>query len=1143
MKIKTISLLLLAGLLAFSSRAATVITPSYSNSGFTVDTSHDLISGVSPTVSGSTGSTVISSLTDGQAPNSIPGYDGNNLLQNGVVLTWDLGAVTNITEIQSYSAWPGDRYLQDYTVDVSVDGSTWTTGVISVVNQGTGHLGGWNNVKVDVTTDNGAPLAAGVRYVRFNFNNQQNSAVGYTEFVVNGGNPVYKAIATSYSNSGFPVDTAPDMIFGHSPTVSGNTHSTVISSLTDGQAPYSIPGYDGNNVLENGVVLTWDLGAVTNITEIQSYTAWPGDRYLQDYTVDVSVDGSTWTTGVISVVNQGTGHLGGWNNVKVDVTMSDSSPLATGVRYVRFNFNNQQNGAVGYTEFVVNGNGPHTPPAPQAVVTTSYSNSGYSVDNSQDLVYQVLPTSNGHTGTLVLSTLTDGLAPTQIIGYDGNNVIQNGCVLTFDMGAAATVNEIQTYSDWPDGGRVLQDYTVDVSLDGTTWSNGVVSVVNQGTGNSGSWPGVKVAVAMSDSSPLANNVRYIRFNFPSTQNGGVGYQEIVVNGASFALPEAPIFTLKPQNQTTTNGQSVTFTAHATGYPVPAITWHFVDTNSNDTLLSTVGDTLTLPVVDITQNVGHYYAVASNTQGTTNSTPSALLTVIDNGVRQTVNNSGFPFTGLGANYLIQGNAGANLALNNFDTQNGWTPANLTDGDVQGPLAVGNGVGVYSLIGNNATVTYNLGSPCTITGVESWTGWAGGGRDNQNYTFSYSKDGTNFIGLWTVANNPGQAWGNDVSLAIAGLTNVVSVRFNFGTQQNSGVAYNELAVYGTVEVPPVAPVFTVIPQSQTGSNGLSVVTFTAHATGIPTPVITWHFVDTNSTDTLLATVGDTLTFRSYFANAGHYYAVASNLAGTTNSTPSALLTVVPGLVTNEIDLSLSGGSFASLGANDLILGNAGTSALSITTDGDGTGSASVLTDGDLRAPQTGGPLGIQGGTITYNLGSGANGTGYDISGIRSLSAWADGGRMQPKYTVSYSVDGVTFITFWAVNYQPSGVNGADVLLETSGLKNVKYVKFDFSGGQQNGWVSYTELAVYGQASAANASPVPPTLGGAKHDASGFSFSFSGPNGQPYTVLSTTNLTLPLSQWQTNSTGVLTGTNSPISFTNSTPTGSRFYQVRTP
>jgi len=184
----------------------------------------------------------------------------------------------------------------------------------------------------------------------------------------------------------------------------------------------------------------------------------------------------------------------------------------------------------------------------------------------------------------------------------------------------------------------------------------------------------------------------------------------------------------------------------------------------------------------------------------------------------------------------------------------------------------------------------------------------------------------------------------------------------------------------------------------------------------------------------------------------YAMAINMAVNAVTPPSV----------TETDLSLSGGSFAPLAGNNLILGNAGTSALSVTNAPDATGIASVLTDGNPRSPQTGGPLGIEGGSITYSLGSGENGIGFDITGIRSLSAWADGGRFQPKYTVSYSLDGTSFINLGSVNYNKATGNGADVSLAIDGLTHVVSVRFDFSGGQQNGWVSYTELAVFGTSS---------------------------------------------------------------------------------
>ena len=63
--------------------------------------------------------------------------------------------------------------------------------------------------------------------------------------------------------------------------------------------------------------------------------------------------------------------------------------------------------------------------SPAKVVTVNYA-SGFTVDTSMDLISGVLPTSSGASvqlatlgGDPTLATLTDGLAPAQILNYDG----------------------------------------------------------------------------------------------------------------------------------------------------------------------------------------------------------------------------------------------------------------------------------------------------------------------------------------------------------------------------------------------------------------------------------------------------------------------------------------------------------------------------------------------------------------------------------------------------------------------------------------------------------------------------------------------------------------------------------------------------
>ena len=198
------------------------------------------------------------------------------------------------------------------------------------------------------------------------------------------------------------------------------------------------------------------------------------------------------------------------------------------------------------------------------------------------------------------------------------------------------------------------------------------------------------------------------------------------------------------------------------------------------------------------------------------------------------------------------------------------------------------------------------------------------------------------------------------------------------------------------------------------------------------------------------------------------------------PSSQFTPAPGAglqgeyssyaTTTSTNLSLITGPFAPLSGNNLIANNAGTSALSITTTPNGTGTASSLTNGNLGTPDTTGAVGIRGGTITYNLGNGANGTGFDITRIRTLTAWQDSGRINQKYTASYSTDGTNFTPLITVDYAaPSSANGTDVTRVFSGISNAKLIKFDYGAvdSQQNGWVRYSELAVFGTSTGSGSS----------------------------------------------------------------------------
>jgi hypothetical protein len=92
----------------------------------------------------------------------------------------------------------------------------------------------------------------------------------------------------------------------------------------------------------------------------------------------------------------------------------------------------------------------------------------------------------------------------------------------------------------------------------------------------------------------------------------------------------------------------------------------------------------------------------------------------------------------------------------------------------------------------------------------------------------------------------------------------------------------------------------------------------------------------------------------------------------------------------------------------------------------------------------------------------------------------------------------------------------------------------------------LAIQGNSLVVNYSGsglTPPVLSGfGPRTGSSFPLTFSGPNGQTYKVLGSTNVGLPLASWWQLSSGMFGG--SPVTFTDTTATNAnRFYRIVSP
>ncbi|RYD67244.1 MAG: DUF642 domain-containing protein, partial [Verrucomicrobiaceae bacterium] len=286
------------------------------------------------------------------------------------------------------------------------------------------------------------------------------------------------------------------------------------------------------------------------------------------------------------------------------------------------------------------------------------------------------------------------------------------------------------------------------------------------------------------------------------------------------------------------------------------------------------------------------------------------------------------------------------------------------------------------------------------------------------------------------------------------------------------------------PGPALVANISPATATDVVGSEVSFVAAFSTGLPTTYQWQRLVDGQLADIAGATTPTLTLSNLQLSDAGSYRLRATNTAGVSVTGTSTLtVTSVPAPVNDIItsyaaqtglgSASLHFTSTWEIAAGSLIASKAPTE----TGTGNFTHSTNVLTDGSAGRStyNSGGATPTQvsagssaGQSVTYNLGIAVG--GYNLSKIVVHGSWPDAGRDQQAYTVSYSTaaDPTTFITLTTANYNPA--NPAAVQSATRSTiasstaaplaSGVAALKFDFTTpAPENGWVGYTEIAVYG------------------------------------------------------------------------------------
>jgi len=683
------------------------------------------------------------------------------------------------------------------------------------------------------------------------------------------------------------------------------------------------------------------------------------------------------------------------------------------------------------------------------------------------------------------------------------------------------------------------------------------------------------------------------------ENGFQGYAEFQVDGMPSAA--APILTTNTQPVTGSDvvGSSVTIVAGASSAFPLAYQWR-VDTGSGPANVpGATNTTLTLNNLQLS-DAGSYSLLASNATGFVISTPNSFvvnqaagpdgLGVIDSPANQTGTGPAFtPTWAIAPGSLIAGTLPSALtpSANNFGAENSGGAPILTDGEF-GFVGSGDNATLATCgSGQGQTLTYTLTgseSGYNVTNIEVYGGWSDGGRDEQAYTIYYSSvtDPTNFIEITaydylpslpgTVPNATRITYTSGTVAPLA--TNVAEIKFDFTTPNGGGEngyeGYAEISVYGFASASiPVPPYVTSDTLPTTGSDVVgSQVTFTASFSSSSPISYQWE-KDAGSGPAPIAgaTTAQLTLSNLQLLDAASYSLVASNTLGVATSTPNSF-TVNPapapanGILIAEASQTWSGVAFIptwAAPAGSLIAGALPSSVGSGSFSNQYCGGIPILTDGQI------GPIGGNDGLALASCGSGSGTTltytlsgsssGYDLSKIITYGGWSDGGRDEQAYTIYYSTvaDPSTFIELTPADYNPTipgaVANATRVTLTSASggelATHVAAVEFNFTtpnGGGKNGWEGYSELSLFGAASA----PLD-TLTVHSTMISGGQLILTGTGGTPngsYTWLTSTNVATPLTDWTTNSVGAFDGSGA---FSNAIPVTSSpspsFFVLRIP
>ncbi len=713
-------------------------------------------------------------------------------------------------------------------------------------------------------------------------------------------------------------------------------------------------------------------------------------------------------------------------------------------------------------------------------------------------------------------------------------------------------NYTLTYSSAQRSGN---QQTWDVKIDNT--------VIQSGSGGGSSFAG---RTANFTATAAAHTLSFTGTNL----NGGDN--TIFIDNISFNPPlggnpgPALVANVSPATAVDVVGSEVTFTAtFGSGLGTTSYQWQKLVNGQAINIVGATTPTLALSNLQL-GDAGDYRLKASSAAGvsvskvstlTVTSVPAAVDNVVASYAAQTSRGSEIPIFSptwlVSPGSLICAQSPASVGTGDFHQ----ATAILTDGNA-GKSTFGDGGSNASQVtcgnggGAGQSVTYNLGSASggyNVSNIVVYGGWTDDGRDQQAYTVSYStvSDPATFTQLAVVNYNPANP--ADVPAATRATlksassaplaSNVAALKFDFTTPapENGWCGYTEIAVYGA----PLGPAVVANTSPATARDVVgSQVSFTASIVGASTLTYQWQKVVGGVPSNISGATAPTLTLSNLqTSDTASYQLKATNAQGSVTSAPASLTvsavsapvnnvitsmaaqtglggntTFLPSWAPNPSD-SLIGGLSPSSSGGNFNLNSNNRPLYSLTTPRSLSISPTSGGDNSINYLSCGNGSGA-GSSLVYTLP--ANSNGHTLTKIMVHGGWADAGRDQQAYTVSYSkvATPTTFVTLGAVNYNPPNPTGVQsttraTLTAANGVlaTNVAAVKFDFTTpGSENGWLGYGQLAVYGTPTLSSPINLAATAGDAQASlawtaspgATSYNVKRSTVNGASYTTVGT-------------------------------------------